>query len=402
MKLRLNSQRQPKILIAGLLGIAIIMSGVVMTFWLNSHNKDLAVENAKQPNLVKPVDSEVKAEPSINFAAMGDMLAHDSVVNQAKTNDGYDFMPYFKNIIPELAKSQVVFCNPETPATSQLRISGYPSFNAPDELPRDLSKTGCNLINLASNHIADRGQIGIDQTIDNWQKLHPLAVTGANKSADDQLKISYFENNNLKVAFLAFADFSNLALPNSFSFNSYHDQALVEKLMTEARQNADVVVVSAHWGVEDSHAVSQDQLSAAKMFADLGADVIIGTGPHVLQKVSLLERAGGGQTLVWYSIGNMLSSQLQLDELTGGIAKFKISKVGDEIRFSDIEFTPTFMSYQWPAEAKAKVQIEKRFDLKLTLLKNAASETALFGTTVDERQASVKAWLGDDVKVKIN
>lgn len=338
-------------------------------------------------------------EQSVSFSAMGDMLAHDSVVNQARQADGYNFLPYFDEIIPEISKSDVIFCNPETPSTSKLSISGYPSFNAPDEFPRDLRKVGCNLINLASNHIVDKGQIGLDRTLDNWQKQQPLAISGANKSAVDQQKISYFEKNKLKIAFLAFADFSNSAPPNSYSVNIYHDKALVEKLVTEARQNADVVVVSAHWGTEDSHQVNQDQLDSAKLFSDLGADVIIGTGPHVLQEVSTLERADGSKTLVWYSIGNMLSSQLQLDELTGGIAKFKITKSKDNLEFSDISFLPTFMSYRWDASAKASNRLDLRYDLKLKLLKNSQEEVKLFDTTIDERTQKVQQWLGNKVIV---
>ena len=56
----------------------------------------------------------------------------------------------------------------------------------------------------------------------------------------------------------------------------------MRQLMSEARQHADAVIVSAHWGTEDSHTVTADQQKFAKLFADFGADVVIGTGPHMI------------------------------------------------------------------------------------------------------------------------
>lgn len=347
-------------------------------------------------------DANQSSPSSLTFAAMGDMLAHDSVVRQAKTADGYDFTPYFSEITPLYEGKDVVFCNLETPsAGEEYGISGYPTFNAPTEFARDASGSGCNLINLATNHLADKGQAALNATLDEWEQLQPLAVTGANRSADEQQHVRYFEKNGLKVAFVAFADFSNAPLPHEYSVNIYHDEALVRQLLGEARQNADVVIVSAHWGTEDSHEVNADQQQAAQLFADLGADVIIGTGPHVVQQVDWLDRADGGRTLVWYSIGNMLSSQLQTDELTGGVATFTVAKGAQGLTFSDIGFRGTFMSYEWSEADKAAENLLARQNLKLQPLQNAGGETQLFGVTVEERAARLREWLGTGVEMTI-
>ncbi len=333
---------------------------------------------------------------------MGDMLAHDSVVAQAKMADGYDFTPYFKHVRPLYEGTDVVFCNPETPAAgAAYGISGYPTFNAPTEFARDLSRAGCNLINTASNHMTDKGQTALNATLDEWSKYKPLAITGANRSADEQQTVRYFEKNGMTVAFLAFADFSNGPIPHAYSLNLYHNTELVRQLMTAARKKADAVVVSMHWGTEDSHTVNADQRAAAKLVADLGADVIIGTGPHVLQSVEWVKRADGSRTLVWYSIGNMLSSQLQVDELTGGVAKYRLTKTADGIRVSDIAFTGTFMSYEWSAADQQAQRLESRRNLQLRPLASAAEQTRLFGLTVDERRQKLHTWLGSSVEMTI-
>lgn len=342
------------------------------------------------------------APPALSFSAMGDMLSHASVVGEARTPNGYDFSHYFSGIEPVFADSDVVFCNAETPAAGpKYGITGYPAFNAPKELSRDLRATGCSMINLATNHIADKGQSAINDTLDMWESLDPLAVAGANRSPAEQREVRYFEKNGLKVAFLAFADFSNLAPPAAYSIDFYHDHELVTQLMTQARKNADVVIVSAHWGTEDSHEVNADQQKAAQMFADLGADVIIGTGPHVVQKVSMLTRSDGGQTLVWYSIGNMLSTQLHADQLTGGVAQFTVTKDDGKVTVSDIRFVGTFMAYDWPAADRAAGRLSTRHNLRIVLLRDAEQEVAPYGVTVAERMAKLRSWLGTDVPVVV-
>lgn len=192
-----------------------------------------------------------------------------------------------------------------------------------------------------------------------------------------------------------------MTVPASYSLNNYHDTALVKKLLTEARANADVVIVSAHWGTEDSNIVNSDQQQAAKQFAELGADVVIGTGPHVVQRVSWLDRPSGSKTLVWYSIGNMLSSQLKTDELTGGVAGFTVTKQNGVVSITDMSFVGTFMSYEWSAADRAASNLAARHNLLLQPLAEANDATAAFGTTVAERSAYLHRVLGNEVQLAV-
>ncbi len=379
-------------------GSLLVILGLLVYLYLKP------MPSSDQDRLTDPLITPVATEPSsLTFAAMGDMLAHDSVVNQARTAETYDFSGYFSSIRHLYTDSDVVFCNVETPtAGPTFGISGYPSFNAPIEFARDLNKAGCNLVNLANNHIADKGQPAIDATLDVWDDLDVLARAGANRTQQEQNTVRYFEKNGITVAFLAFADFSNSPLPHGYSVNIYHDTELVSRLMNEARGQADVVIVSTHWGTEDLHVVNDDQRQVGQRLADLGADVIIGTGPHVLQPVEWLERPDGGRTLVWYSIGNMLSSQLNVDQLTGGVAKFKVVKSEDEITISDISFDATFMSYEWSAADRAASRLHTRSNLQLKPLSEAQAETELFGASVEERSQKLREWLGGSVEVIIS
>ncbi len=395
-----NASRPKKGLLAGFGGLLLIG----LTAWVVLSVLKAVIHEVE--TATAPPKVATPSVPTLRFAAMGDMLAHDSVDAQAKTTDGYDFKPYFKNIRSLYTGADVVFCNQEGLVSGEeYGISGYPSFNGPSEFAEGLSKgAGCNMINLANNHIGDKGQAALDKTIDVWAAQKPLAMAGAYKTAEDQQQVAYFTKNDIKVAFLAFADFSNNTSVSSYGLNLYHNRTLVEGLMTEARKNADVVIVSAHWGTEDSTLVNQDQIDTAQLLNELGADVVIGTGPHVLQRTERLKSSSGHETFVWYSLGNMLSSQLTADELTGGVAGFEVTKTNGKIAIRNFTFKSTFMSYDWSASDRAAENLLARKNLQLRPLSTALStdiQKMFPGETSKTRTEFVHTTLGSDAGVRI-
>lgn len=79
------------------------------------------------------------------------------------------------------------------------------------------------------------------------------------------------------------------------------------------------MVVGVHWGVENSHTITQAQQTLAQQLADWGADLILGTHPHVLQDAQWLTAADGRTAFVAYSLGNLISTQSKPDQLIGAI-----------------------------------------------------------------------------------
>lgn len=406
--MKITGYKKSRLLIIVFIVIAIlVLSGVGAWWYLSKNTKTSNNDNAKTTTTKKSeVSSEaLKNNQLIRVAAMGDMLAHDTIIANAKTNDSYDFGKYFSNIRSSYKDADVVFCDQEGLSSGeQYGISGYPSFNAPVQFSSGLqSGAGCNVINLANNHMGDKGVEATNATLDVWSGLKPLAISGANKSADDQNKVSYTTVNGIKLGFVAFADFNNNASTPDYSINNYHDEVLVRRLVTEARANADVVMVSMHWGVEDSNIVSADQQAQADLLSSLGVDVIIGTGPHVLQKVQTINRDDSGRTIVWYSLGNMLSSQLGIKGLIGGVAQFDIAKSDDgKISINNLSFKPTYMHYEWTAAEANSGDLLARKNAMIYLLDNASEPLgkSLFNTTVAEQKQYVIDTLGSEVTVK--
>lgn len=382
-------------------------AGTAAALWLNQ-DPDPAPSAAPAPSpSASPTPTPTPtAEPDapVRVIAMGDMLPHDSVNANALGADGaYDYAQFFAGIQPQLDAADVTFCNQEVPsAGADFGISGYPTFNAPVEFARDLrAGAGCDLVNIATNHAADKGSDGVAATRAQWDAMAPAVVAGANRSAEEQRIVPVFEQDGIKIALVSFAEYSNAPI-DGVTLNMMGDTALVTELLEQARAKADVVVVSAHWGTEDSHEVNDAQRTFAQQVADLGADVLIGTGPHVLQPVSWLDRADGGRTLVWYSIGNMLSTQLTLEQRTGVIAGFELERDdAGAVQVTNPTAILSYMHYDWSAEQEAANDLMARNNLSLTPLAGADEllQRTRFGVSAADQVAASSAILGPDVTV---
>jgi poly-gamma-glutamate synthesis protein (capsule biosynthesis protein) len=102
--------------------------------------------------------------------------------------------------------------------------------------------------------------------------------------------------------------------------------ATMQRLIENAKANADVVCVSTHFQLEDSFEPSKSQEEIIAKLVEYGADVIIGTGPHVLQPIKFVERDGDDRALVIYSLGNFISAQSKADNMMSGIADVRFVK----------------------------------------------------------------------------
>ena len=361
--------------------------------------------SAPKPSPTPSADPAPAAPEPVHMIAMGDMLPHDAVnAAAALPGGGADYTQFFSGISAQLDAADVTFCNQEVPsAGAEFGISGYPTFNAPTEFARDLREgVGCDLVNTATNHAADLGTAGIAATRAVWDGLGPAIVAGANRSAAEQHDVRVFEADGVRIALVAFAEYSNAPI-DGVSLSMMSDTALVTELVTSARELADVVVVSAHWGTEDSHEVNDAQRAFAQQVADLGADVVLGTGPHVLQPVAWLDRADGGRTLVWYSLGNMLNTQLQLDQRTGVIAGFDLVRDSADgpVRVERPSAILTYMHYDWSAEQEAAGDLMARTNLSITPLASADPllERTRFGASAAAQLAASQAILGPEVEI---
>ena len=126
---------------------------------------------------------------------------------------------------------------------------------------------------------------------------------------------------------------------------------MIHRQIEQAREQADVVVVSAHWGVENTHEVTDGQRAFAQKLADWGADIVIGTHPHVVQPIETVTSSDGREVPVAYSLGNFVSAQDRVDNMVGIVLGFEVTKTTQpggesEIAIDNISATPVVMFYE--------------------------------------------------------
>ena len=120
--------------------------------------------------------------------------------------------------------------------------------------------------------------------------------------------------------------------------------------IARAKTQADVVVMSLHWGNEYQRIPTTDQKALAQFLANEGVDIILGSHPHVLQPMEWIKTNNGRKSFVIYSLGNFISGQHSNYRDIGGLATIDITKQitekGSTIGLSNPVFTPTYVSSQ--------------------------------------------------------
>jgi poly-gamma-glutamate synthesis protein (capsule biosynthesis protein) len=210
-----------------------------------------------------------------------------------------DWGAAFAEVRPWLAGADVAFANLESPLTTAPQVREGYDLRADPESVAALRVAGFDVVSLANNHVLDAGEAGLVQTVATLEAAGLLGLARAQPQRRMEADASAaWSSVSLRAdlsgcCFLAFDD-------------SVHplDVEAASRLVAAAAGQSDVVVVSVHWGGEYQAAPSPRQRAIASALAGAGAGLIVGHGPHVLQR---LEWVGG--TLVVYSLGNFLFDQ---------------------------------------------------------------------------------------------
>ena len=265
----------------------------------------------------------------------GDIMMHSPQtkagwVPESKT---YDFAFMFEKIAPILHTGDLVIGNLETPLAGEANggFTGYPMFNAPEKLARNLYEAGFTLVSTANNHSLDRRHQGLLTTLDHLDEAG-LMHTGTYRSPDPGERILHFTVKGVRIAAIAATYGTNgLVLPQEFSYAlQYIEEGQLLADISRARaEGARYVIVMLHWGVEYQHAPNKEQERLAHNLLHGGADLILGNHPHVLQRGEIVEIPGSGRSgFVMYSQGNLVSNQEGIDRLCSMLLRLTIGVDG--------------------------------------------------------------------------
>lgn len=283
----------------------------------------------------EPAETEIPEEPEpgpapeIMLVMVGDILLHTPVAESAKTEEGgYDFSAVFGQMREEIQEADLALVNQEVIiGGEELRVSGYPSFNAPYELGDALSDAGFDVILHATNHTLDKGKRGVLNCLAFWEENYPeKAVLGIHDSEEDRQEIYVYEQDGIRIAVLNYTYGTNgISLPEDMPYAvDLLDRARVAADLQEADRLADFVIVCPHWGTEYMLEETAAQREWAQLFADNGADLVLGTHPHVIEPVEWVDG-----TLVYYSLGNFVNwtsgtGEGVANRMVGGMARVTV------------------------------------------------------------------------------
>lgn len=283
---------------------------------------------------------------------VGDSLIHEPVANSGLQSDGsYNYDHLFEHIKDDIASADLAIINQETVLGGlEIGISGYPRFNSPQEIGDAIVATGFDVVQHANNHAMDQDEYGLEKTMLFWDKHPEITVVGVSRSEEERNIPKIIEVNGIKIAVLSYTTSLNgLPLPTDKPWLVHmltYDSVLRD--IDQAKSMSDFVIVLPHWGVEYAHEQSNEQMNMARLMSEAGADLIIGTHPHVIQPVEWLTNEDGSRSLVYYSLGNYVSNQSMPARMLGGMAEVTIEKKQDDgVVIAEAEIVPLVTHYEW-------------------------------------------------------
>lgn len=328
----------------------------------NGIDKTGRVENSVDEKEEEAIENEeIKY---IDIVSLGNLIIHQSQINGAKNENGYDFSPSFQYIKEMVSEADISLGILEG-ALAGGEPTGYPIFNSPDEVIDSLRDTGIDVVNYANNHIYDYDDEGLQRTIE-ITKEKGLDVLGI-KSTEEEKSYLVKEVDGVKIGFASYVfetaavngyktinsnpvSINSENLINTFNYNdleSFYNR-IASEISAMKAEGVEFIIASMHWGEEYNTYTEATQNEIAKKLNELGVDIILGGHPHVIQPYEIICNESGHSTFVIYSQGNSLSNQSEQEigvaESEDGIMiKFTLEKKDGNVSLKEYKIIPTWV-----------------------------------------------------------
>ncbi len=295
-------------------------------------------------------EAQVEAAPAapdatVTVGMVGDILVHTYVWKSGEQADGsrnYDHI--FENVRADVESLDLAMLDQETILGGEsLGFSGYPTFNSPQEFADAEVAAGFDAFLHANNHAIDQGMAGIESELSYWRANFPQAVvTGMADSEEAAAVVPVVELAGHKVAILNFTqDTNGIPLPDGcpWAVRMLTDEQVDADFSAAKAAGAEAIIVCPHWGEEYAEGPNDYQRGWAERFIELGATVIFGNHPHVMQPVEVLTAADGRRVPVYWSLGNFVSTMVAKQSMLGGLGHVAIEFAGGEVSVTSAGLT---------------------------------------------------------------
>ncbi len=313
----------------------------------------------------------VQDPQTLSILAAGDVLCHASMYQQACTAGNgtpqFDFL--FTHVAPFVSAHDIALVNQETILVSdRSQVSFYPLFGTPDTMGDALVQAGFDVVCAATNHAADKGARGIEHTCSFWRTQHPATTLLGLRTSNNESTVTFLEKKGYTLALLNATEHLNgqtveEGSPCSVVTLNEQDRLLAE--VAQAERTADLTLCMLHVGEEYESQPSPTQRAAVEKFVDAGADVVICAHPHVLLPCESVRTPAGNEAVVYWSLGNLVSNQMDLRTVLGGMASLVIARndAGNAVVRS-FELVPTVCHFE-PSTTSAYLLEDYSLDLAL-------------------------------------
>lgn len=339
----------------------------------------------------------------LTVAFVGDIMMHDCQIKRSYQADSntFDVSDSFSYMKDYLKTPDIMIGNLETTLAGQYQglrrdcigYSGYPTFNSPEILAKNLKDAGFDLVTTANNHCLDSGLSGLQSTIEELDKVGLMHIgTGAR-----QLEV--LEVNGITIGLLSYTYDVNFSVdPKNCgqinTLNGYEEDSiseLIEQVSDLRRQGTDFVCVLLHWGTEYQSTPDEQQRMLAKRLMENGVDLIVGSHPHVVQPIEAyeIEAADGNRHrgYVCYSLGDFLSGSSYgndgIDKDLGCLVNVKlVTYVQNGIKHCEIqELDYVTTCLYWTEELIAPIPVVDTLEgrLQVELLSEREKERLEYG-----------------------
>lgn len=323
-------------LVSILVRLLIVYVAVLVAFGIK-----IATEGGEEPLPLKTEPREIR----LLFA--GDVMLSRTIGAVAAIKKDYRF--YFRNVASTTRAADIAFANLENPvSTGGIRSGSKYSFRGDPKTLEGLKYAGFDIVSIANNHIWDYGRTAFLDTLLNLRESGIVAV-GGGEDYEKAHAAKIVAVGKTRIAFLAYTNLiaPSLGLASSTPAISRFDDDILQTDILRAKEQADVVVVSFHWGDEYETKHNTEQERVARLAIDAGAKIIVGHHPHVMQET---EEYNGG--LILYSLGNFIFDQNFSKDTRRGLM-VEVMLEGNDIVgivYKEIAFNEDYQPYLVPSE----------------------------------------------------
>ena len=302
----------------------------------------------------EPTPTPTPAPRQVTLLAVGDDLVHGSTLEGGLQEDGtYDFNGFYRHLTDEISAADIAVINQETIlGGDQFKYSGYPTFNTPDAMGHAIANAGFDVVLHATNHTMDKKDKGVEHCLDFWKTTYPdITVLGIYESKEARDTVTVVEKNGIRIAMLNYTyGLNGIKIPEGkehlVTLLTWSNRDYIRSQIRQAKELSDFVIVFPHWGTEYVYEPDKNQQAWTTLFAEEGVDLVIGTHPHVLEPVEWVSRPDGEQMLVFYSLGNFISGQIEAPRLLGGMANVTLTETPEgTVEISDCSVIPVVTHY---------------------------------------------------------